>query len=85
MSQQQSSSREAKLFRNNKSQAVRIPADFELPGTSVMIHQEGNRLVIEPVQRKNLLEVLAGLKPLASHDAFPEVDDNLLSIRGVNL
>ncbi len=25
--------REAKLFRNNKSQAVRIPADFELPAT----------------------------------------------------
>src|SRR5699024_10485929 len=27
--------REAKLFRNNKSQAVRIPADFELPGDRV--------------------------------------------------
>jgi antitoxin VapB len=32
--------REAKLFRNNKSQAVRIPADFELPGDRVMIHRE---------------------------------------------
>src|SRR3546814_2287151 len=26
--------REAKLFRNNKSQALRIPADFEFPGRS---------------------------------------------------
>lgn len=25
-------SKEAKLFRNNRSQAVRIPVEFELPG-----------------------------------------------------
>lgn len=52
------------LFRNNKSQAVRIPADFELPGDRVMIHRDGDRLIIEPVRRPNLLEVLAGLEPL---------------------
>lgn len=85
MPQQQSSSREAKLFRNNKSQAVRIPADFELPGTSVMIHRDGDRLVIEPVLRKNLLEVLAGLNPLAPHDAFPDIDNNLLPVRDIDL
>src|SRR3546814_1298071 len=56
--------REAKLFRNNKSQALRIPADFELPGDRVMIHRDGDRLIIEPVRRKNLLEVLASLQPL---------------------
>src|SRR3546814_6891784 len=50
--------REAKLFRNNKSQALRIPADFEFPGDRVMIHRDGERLIIEPVRRKNLLEVL---------------------------
>src|SRR3546814_11699807 len=32
--------REAKLFRNNKSQALRIPADFELPGDRVMRSEE---------------------------------------------
>ncbi|CTQ34648.1 antitoxin [Jannaschia rubra] len=85
MPQQQSSSREAKLFRNNKSQAVRIPADFELPGTSVMIHRDGDRLVIEPVRRKNLLEVLAGLKPLAPQDGFPDIDDDLPPVRDVDL
>jgi antitoxin VapB len=47
-------SREAKLFRNNKSQAVRIPADFELPGTSVMIHRDGERLILEPIRRRNI-------------------------------
>lgn len=85
MPQQQLSSREAKLFRNNKSQAVRIPADFELPGDRVMIHRDGDRLVIEPVRRKNLLEVLAGLKPLAPHDEFPDIDDDLLPVKDIDV
>ena len=29
--------KEAKLFRNNRSQAVRIPVEFELPGDRVLI------------------------------------------------
>ncbi|MGR9229552.1 antitoxin [Rhizobium leguminosarum] len=77
--------REAKLFRNNKSQAVRIPADFELPGDRVMIHRDGDRLIIEPVHRKNLLEVLAGLEPLGPEDQFPDVDDTLLPVEEIDL
>ena len=77
--------REAKLFRNNKSQAVRIPADFELPGTSVMIHREGDRLILEPIRRKNLLEVLAGLEPLGPEDQFPDIDDTLLPAKAIDL
>ncbi len=77
--------REAKLFRNNKNQAVRIPADFELPGDRVMIHREGDRLIIEPVRRKNLLDVLASLEPLAPEDQFPEIDDTLLPAKDIEL
>ncbi|MGO7213160.1 antitoxin [Rhizobium ruizarguesonis] len=77
--------REAKLFRNNKSQAVRIPADFELPGDRVMIHRDGDRLIIEPVPRKNLLEVLAGLETLGPDDQFPDVDDTLLPVEEIDL
>lgn len=77
--------REAKLFRNNKSQAVRIPADFELPGDRVLIHREGDRLIIEPVRRKNLLEVLAALEPLDPEDAFPDIDDTLLPPKDIDL
>ncbi|TCT27374.1 antitoxin [Martelella mediterranea] len=82
---QASEEREAKLFRNNKSQAVRIPADFELPGDRVMIHREGNRLVIEPAPNKNLLDVLARLKPLGPDDQFPDVDETLLPARKIDL
>ena len=77
--------REAKLFRNNKSQALRIPADFELPGDRVMIHRDGERLIIEPVRRKNLLEVLAALQPLGPDDQFPDVDDTLLPVKAIDL
>ncbi|WP_425338651.1 antitoxin [Rhizobium leguminosarum] len=77
--------REAKLFRNNKSQAVRIPADFELPGDRVMIHRDGDRLIIEPVHRKNLLEVLASLEPLGPEDQFPDADDTLLPVKEIDL
>ncbi|MFS3136946.1 antitoxin [Gluconacetobacter sacchari] len=77
--------REAKLFRNNKSQAVRIPADFELPGERVLIHREGSRLIIEPVPGKRLSAVLAELEPLSDEDTFPDIDSSLLPVQDVNL
>lgn len=83
--QSHSEPREAKLFRNNKSQAVRIPADFEMPGDRVNIYRDGNRLIIEPVGRKNLLEVLAGLDPLGPEDQLPDVDGTLLPAKGIDL
>lgn len=62
--------KEAKLFRNNRSQAVRIPVEFELPGDRVLIHREGNKLVLEPVSRpSNIVELLG------PQDQFPDVDD----------
>ena len=80
--------REAKLFRNNKSQAVRIPADFGVfnpPGKSVMFYRDGARLIIEPIRRKNILEVLASLEPLGPDDQFPDIDDTLLPAKAIDL
>lgn len=85
MPQAQLPTREAKLFRNNKSQAVRIPADFELPGDRVLITRDGDRLVIEPVRKPSLLEVLAGLKPLQPEDQFPDVDNALPPLKDIDL
>jgi antitoxin VapB len=50
-----------------------------------MIHRDGDRLIIEPVHRKNLLEVLAGLEPLGPEDQFPDVDDTLLPVEEIDL
>lgn len=77
--------REARLFRNNRSQAVRIPADFELPGDRVLIHRDGDRLILEPVPRRDLMQVLADLAPLGPEDDFPDFDATLLPVRGVEL
>jgi len=71
--------KEARLFRNNRSQAVRIPVEFELPGDRVLIHREDHKLIIEPVTRPtNIVELLAAWKkeaPLGPEDQFPEIKD----------
>lgn len=71
--------KEAKLFRNNRSQAVRIPVEFELPGDRVLIHREGDRLVIEPVTKPaNIIELLAQWRQeplLEPQDQFPDIED----------
>ena len=78
--------REAKLFRNNRSQAVRIPAEFEFSGSRVLIHKEGDKLIIEPEPKVRLLDILKGLAPLASEDQVPEdLDATLLPLRAVDL
>lgn len=39
----------AKLFANGRSQAVRLPKEFRMPGTEVRIHREGDRIILEPI------------------------------------
>jgi len=39
----------AKLFPNGRSQAVRLPKAFRMPGKEVFVHREGNRVILEPV------------------------------------
>ncbi len=63
--------RQVKLFRNGSNQAIRIPREFELPGTTATLRKEGDRLVIEPQKKPSLLEVLKKLKPL--NEKLPKV------------
>ena len=76
--------RHVRLFRNGRNQAVRIPVEFELPGNDAVIRREGDRLVIEPVRKRSLLEVLAAMPPL--DEVFPDIgDDDLLPPRDIVL
>ena len=68
--------RSARLFRNGRNQAVRIPVEFELPGDEVTIHREGDRLVIEPVRKRGLNALLASWGPLG--EDFPEIEDKVV-------
>lgn len=71
--QTKNSERRVRLFRDGRNQAVRIPKEYELEGSEVIIRREGNRLIIEPVSTSTLLEVLASLEPL--NESFPGIDD----------
>lgn len=56
--------RHARLFRNGRNQAIRIPREFELPGQEVIIHKKGTCLIIEPIKKNNLASLLASWKPM---------------------
>jgi len=65
--------RHASLFRNGRNQAVRIPRQFELEGTEVLMRKEGERLIITPIRKNRLLDLLSTWEPL--DDGPPEVED----------
>jgi antitoxin VapB len=67
------SARHVRIFKNGRNQAIRIPRELELSTSEATIHREGNRLVIEPVERTSLLALLASWQPLDID--FPEIDD----------
>ena len=65
--------RHVKFFRNGRNQAVRIPREFELPGDGGIMRKEGDRLVIEPEEKRlSLAEILDSLQPL--DEERPEID-----------
>ena len=74
--------RQVRLFRNGRNQAVRIPREFELPGRDATIRKVGDRLILEPVPRRSLLDVLAKLTPLPTNHELPDVDETLIPLDG---
>ena len=40
----------AKLFENGKSQAVRLPKKFRMPGKEVRIFKQGDQIILEPIK-----------------------------------
>jgi len=65
--------RHASLFRNGRNQAVRIPREFEMEGTQVLMRKEGDRLILTPVRRNRLLDLLASWELL--DEGLPETED----------
>jgi antitoxin VapB len=86
----------ARLFRNGANQAIRIPREFELPGTDVTIRRVAGTLVIESIKTKHLQGSLAALlaalailepitEPFEPIEPFPNTDEGLLSLDDVEL
>ena len=42
----------AKLFRNGRSQAVRLPKEFRFDGDEVSIRRAGKKVILEPKKRR---------------------------------
>lgn len=77
----------ASLFRNGRNQAVRIPVEFELPGTEVTIRKEGDALVIAPKRstKRTLGELFDSWEPLTEAE-WPDIEDKDLGpLRDVDL
>lgn len=47
-SKDQSTARKAKVFMNNRSQAVRLPKEFQFRTHEVFIRKEGSEVVLSP-------------------------------------
>lgn len=65
--------RHVKLFKNGRSQAVRIPREFELPGEDAIMRKEGSRIIIEPAPTRSLVGLLSELSRI--DDDFGPIDD----------
>lgn len=82
----QSQPRTVSLFRNGRNQAVRIPAEFELPGKEALIRKEGDKLIIEAKpSARNWLDVIEKYGPVTDQE-WPDVPDaGLLPLDDIKL
>ncbi len=42
----------AKIFRNGQSQAVRLPKEFRVKGSKVLIKRQGGSIVLTPIDQE---------------------------------
>ena len=64
----------AKLFMHGRSQAVRLPKEFRLPGTEVRVSRIGDKVILEPLEKTpfDVKSWRAKLRTLGGRDFLPE-------------
>ena len=65
--------RTAKIFKNNRSQAVRLPKDFQFNTPEVFIRKEGSDVVLSP--RPASWSSYLKVAPVASDSFMAGVED----------
>lgn len=72
-----------KLIREGNTQSLILPQEFIFSTTEFTLRQEENRLILEPIQKKSLLELLSSLDDL--DEEFPDVEGGLLPLDDIKL
>lgn len=72
-----------KLIQQGNIQTLPIPKELKITTSSVMIHQEDDKLIIEPLRQKSLLKALSTLEPL--EEDFPDIDEGLLPLDDIEI
>ena len=67
-----------KLIQKGNTQSLTLPEELNLATTEVTIRQEDDKLIIEPLKKKSLLETFATLEDI--EEDFPDVDEGLLPL-----
>ena len=71
----------AKLFMHGRSQAVRLPKEYRLPGKEVRVSRDGDKVVLEPIDQPfDVKTWRAELRALGDRDFLierPSLDDLL--------
>jgi antitoxin VapB len=74
---------------HGRSQAVRLPKEFRLPGEEVRVRKDGEKVILEPLERPTFDwdEWRAKLDALGARDFLPDgIDDSdLLEPREIDL
>lgn len=65
--------RTAKIFMNNRSQAVRLPKEFQIASKEVFIRREGDDIILSP--RPTDWSAYLAEAPVASDNFMDEVED----------
>ena len=77
--------KDAKLFWNGRSQAVRLPKEFRFEGDRVRITRMGAGILLEPlpsVEKETLEDLFARMDAMGADPLFPEGrKQNLAPIR----
>ncbi len=69
----------AKLFMHGRSQAVRLPKAYRMPGTEVRVRREGDKVILEPLEapKFDFAKWRTELDALGAAEFLPEgVDDS---------
>jgi len=64
----------AKLFMHGRSQAVRLPKEFRMPGKEVRVSKVGDKVILEPIEKPpfDVKAWRARLDALGARDFCPD-------------